>query len=91
MVVEYSTTFDEYLSFTLVYKIFKTLYRLKQTGRLLNKIIIKFFKKIGLDPTNTDLYILVFKKVSRLVIVRSYIDDLAFVANQKQVIEYIKR
>lgn len=44
----------------LVYKIFKSLYRLKQVERLWNKMLIKLFQKIGFIPTNADLYILTY-------------------------------
>ena len=45
----------------LVYKILKSLYRLKWVGRFWNKIIIKFFWKIGFTFTNADIYILTIK------------------------------
>ena len=44
----------------LVYKIFKSLYGLKQARRLWNKTLIKFFQKIGFVTTNIDPYILVY-------------------------------
>ena len=42
----------------LVYKILKSLYGLKQAGKLWNKTIIKFFQKIGFVPINADACIL---------------------------------
>ena len=42
----------------LVYKILKNLYGLKQAGRLWNKTITKFFRRIDFTPTNADACIL---------------------------------
>ena len=39
---------------SLVCKILKSLYKLKQAGKLWNKTITKFFQKIGFIPTNAD-------------------------------------
>ena len=47
---------------SLVYKILKSLYGLKQAGRLWNKTITKFFRKIGFIPTNVDSYISLLKE-----------------------------
>lgn len=60
---------------------------LKQVRRLWNKTIIKFLKIIYFDLTNADLYIFVFRKENRLVIVGVHIDNLILVANQKKVIK----
>ena len=42
----------------LVCKILKSLYNLKQAEQLWNKMITKFFRKIGFTSTNVDTYIL---------------------------------
>lgn len=59
----------------LIYKIFKSLYRLKQTEKLWNKILIKFFQKIGFVPSNADLCILVCQQSDIFIIIRVYIND----------------
>ena len=43
----------------LVCIILKSLYGLKQAGRLWNKTITKFFRRIGFTPTNVDASILI--------------------------------
>lgn len=43
----------------LVCKILKSLYSLKQARKLWNKMITKFFKKIGFISTNTNIYIFI--------------------------------
>lgn len=44
----------------LVYKILKSIYRLKQAGKLWNMMVIKFFSKIGFELSNEDLCILTY-------------------------------
>ena len=67
----------------LVCKIFNSLYRLKQAGRLWNKTLIKFFRNIGFVATNADPCILTYQKGDVLIIVGVYVDDLAL-ASQSQ-------
>ena len=74
----------------LVYKILKSLYRLKQAGRLWNKTITKFFRKIGFTPTNADSCILTIKKEGELIIVGVYVDDLALESRSIKALEWLK-
>lgn len=60
-----------------------SLYGLKQAGRLWNKTLIKFFRKIGFKPTNADPCILAYRQGDVFVIVGVYVDDLAL-ASQSQ-------
>lgn len=43
--------------------------------------------EIGFDPTNANLYILVFRKRSKLIIVGVYINDLALAVNKEEAME----
>lgn len=45
----------------LVYKIFKSLYGLKQARKLWNKMLIIFFWKVGFIPLNINLCILIYQ------------------------------
>lgn len=74
----------------MVCKILKSLYGLKQAGRLWNKTIIKFFKKIGFDATNGDPYILIFRKEEQLIIVGVYVDDRILASNQHDAMKWVK-
>lgn len=74
----------------LVFKIFKSLYGLKQVGRFWNKTFIKFFQKIGFVSTNENLYILTFQKSNVFIIIRVYVDDLAFVSKSQDELDYLK-
>lgn len=74
----------------LVCKILKSLYGLKQAGRLWNKTITKFFRKIGFIPTNADACILTIKKEGELIIVGVYVDDLALGSRSIIALEWLK-
>ncbi len=74
----------------LVCKILKSFYGLKQAGRLWNKTIIKFFKKIGFDATNGDPCILIFRKEEQLIMVGVYVDDLMLASNQHDAMKWVK-
>ena len=71
----------------LVCKILKSLYGLKQAGRLWNKMITKFFQEIGFTPTNADSYILTIKREEELIIVGMYVNNFAFKSRSIKVLE----
>lgn len=58
-------------------KIFKSLYGLKQAGRLWNKTLITFFRTISFVTINVDPYILTYWKNSILIMRGVYVNDLA--------------
>ena len=74
----------------LVCKILKSLYELKQAGRLWNKTIIKFFRKIGFTPTNANICILTIKRKGKLIIVGIYVDDLFLRSRSLKALEWLK-
>lgn len=65
----------------LVCRILKSLYGLKQAGRLWNKTIIAFFNRNCFIEINGDPCILVYRREDDLVIVGIYVDDLLIGAN----------
>lgn len=62
---------------SFICKIFKSLYGLKQAGRLWNKTLITFFRTISFVTINVDPYILTYWKNSILIIREVYVNDLA--------------
>lgn len=74
----------------LVCKILKSLYGLKQAGRLWNKTITKFFQRIGFTPTNADACILTIKWKGELVIVAVYVDDLLLESRSVEALKWLK-
>ena len=74
----------------LVCKICKSFYRLKQVGRLWNKIITKFFQKIGFTLTNADNCTLTIKRERKPIIVNIYIDKLVFGLKSVKVLKWLK-
>lgn len=74
----------------MVCKILKSLYGLKQAGRLWNKTIIKFFRKIGFITTNGDACILTLKRRGELIIVGVYVDDLLLGSRGYDALEWLK-
>ena len=54
----------------------KSLYELKQVGRLWNKTLIKFFQKISFAPINIDTCILITQKKEKLIIIDVFVDNL---------------
>ena len=68
----------------------KSLYGLKQVKKLWNKTITKFFQKIDLTSTNTDVYIFIIKKKDELIIISIYIDNFTFELNNINVLEWLK-
>ena len=73
----------------LVCKILKSLYGLKQVGRLWNKMITKFFREIGFILTNTNSCIFTIKR-GELIIVRVYVDNLALGSRSIKALEWLK-
>lgn len=74
----------------LVCKILKSLYGLKQAGRLWNKTITKFFQKFGFIPTNADPCILTIKWEDKLIIVGIYVNDLLLGSKSQNALSWLK-
>lgn len=53
----------------LLCKIFKSLYRFKQAGRLENKTLINFFRKISFILTNADSCILAYQQGDIIILI----------------------
>lgn len=56
-------------------RLLSSLYGLKQSGRLWNKNVIAFYKKLGFRPLNADPSILILQTDGEITIVSVYVDD----------------
>ena len=68
----------------------KSLYDLKQAGRLWNQTITKFFRRIGFNPTNADVCIFTIQWEGELIIVGVYVDNLALGSRSLEALEWLK-
>lgn len=63
---------------------------MKQAGRLCNKTIIEFFRKIRFIPINADPCILVLIQNNELIIVGVYVDDLILESKSSDELGWLK-
>ncbi|CAO1618293.1 unnamed protein product [Jaminaea pallidilutea] len=73
-----------------VYKIVKGLYGLKQSGRVWNQTLDKVLRKMGFMPCNTAPC--VYRKGSgdNIVILLTYVDDIAIATPSKTLLDQVK-
>ena len=74
----------------LVCKILKSLYSLKQAGRLWNKTIIRFFQKIKFVLTNANLCMLTYRQGDVFIIMKVYVNDLLLRSQSQDELEWLK-
>lgn len=73
-----------------VCRIFKSLYNLKQVGRLWNKTVIKFLWKLGFDIINRDTYILIMVFGRDFIIVEIYVNNFLLGSRSHVALEWLK-
>ncbi len=75
----------------LLCRLLRSLYGLKQSGRLWNQNVIAFFKSIGFTQLNGDFSILIRHSEVETSIVSVYVDDFLLVSNTMAILETLKK
>lgn len=74
----------------LHYRLFRSLYRLKQSGCLWNQNVIAFYKRLGFRQLNADSSILILQTSNETTIVSVYVDDFLLASNTMTVLSSLK-
>ena len=75
----------------LVLRLRKSLYGLKQAGRLWGDLLANYLtKQLGFTRCSTDFCVYVYRKNGALVIVGTYVDDLIILSNNKTALTNFK-
>ena len=75
----------------LLCRLLRSLYDLKQSGRLWNQNVIAFYKSIGFRQLNRDPSILIRQTKDEISIVSVYVDDFLLVSNEMAILEALKK
>ena len=75
----------------LVAWLLRSIYGLRQSGRLWNQKVIAFFKSIGFRALNAHFCILVQQMDKDIILVGVYVDDFLLAANQQDPLDWIKK
>lgn len=62
-------------------RLLRSLYGLKQSGRLWNQNVIAFYKRLGFRPLNADPSIHILQKGKEIIVVSIYVDDFLLASN----------
>ncbi len=75
----------------LVCRLLKSIYGLKQSGRLWNQKVITFLKTLGFNPLNVDPSILVSTRDGgEILMISVYIDDFLLASNNSKPLQWLK-
>ncbi len=72
-------------------RLLKSLYGLKQSGKLWNQDVIVFYKSIGFTQLNSDPNILIRHLEVETSIVSMYVDDFLLASNTMAILETLKK
>ena len=72
-------------------RLLRSLYGLKQSGRLWNQNVIAFYKRIGFRQLNVDPSILICYSESEISIVSMYVDDFLLASNTMKTLNALKQ
>ena len=75
----------------LIYRLLRSFYSLRQSGRLWNQNIIAFYKRTGFKQLYEDLNIFIKQTVKILSIMNVYVDDFLLTSNTMLLLEELKR
>ncbi len=75
----------------LLCRLFKSLYGLRQSGRLWNQNVIAFFKSLGFIQLNRDPSILMRKSKEETILVSIYVDDSLIASNSTDTLETVNK
>ena len=74
-----------------MYRLLRSLYGLKQSGRLWNQNVIAFYKSVGFRQLNGDPNILIRQTKDEISIVSVYIDDFLLALNEMATLKALKK
>lgn len=72
-------------------RLLRSLYGLKQSGRLWNQNVIAFYKRIGFVQLNGDPSILIRRSENETSIVSVYVDDFLLALDKMDTLEVLKK
>ena len=75
----------------LICRLLKSLYGLKQSGRLWNQNVIKVFKSLGFTQLNGDPSILIRQSNKEITLVSVYVDDFLLASHTIATLEAVKK
>lgn len=74
----------------LVCRLLRSIYGLKQSGRLWNQKVIGFLKTLDFKPLNADPSILVAHREGAMLMIRVYVDDFLLASNNPRALLWLK-
>ena len=74
----------------LLCRLLRSLYGLKQSGRLWNQNVIAFYKRIGFTQLNGDPSILIWRLGDEISIVNVYVDNFLLASNTMSTLGALK-
>lgn len=74
-----------------MFRLLRSIYGLKQSGRLWNQNVIAFFKTLGFIPLNADPSILTLGKFGgEMLMISIYVDDFLLASNGSKALAWLK-
>lgn len=76
---------------TLMCKLLRSIYGLKQSGRLWNQKVIGLWKTLGFNLLNTDPSIQILTKIGgEILMISVYVDDFFLTSNNSKTLQWLK-